>query len=258
MKIIAYSDLHLEFGTDFTAPRDSGADVMILAGDICTFGDMEPLGRFLDGWTKPVLYIAGNHEYYKAGPMTAARQAAVQWLAETMPNVRFLYDEHVELADGVGPVQFFGGTMWTDFNNLDNVAMASARFMMNDYRLIMNADGSAFDPRDSVRLHAEFMEKIGVWLTNGIQGRRVVITHHLPLMDPKSKYKNSPLTASYISRDAYRIIEEWQPDVYLFGHSHECFYRRIGNTHVLSNQRGYPQKGHLCEGFDPDGAALII
>ena len=61
MKIITYSDLHLEFGTDFRPPGNRDADLMILAGDIITFRDFEPLGRFLDGWSKPVLYVAGNH-----------------------------------------------------------------------------------------------------------------------------------------------------------------------------------------------------
>ena len=30
MKIISYSDLHLEFGTDFSPPLDTDADLMIL------------------------------------------------------------------------------------------------------------------------------------------------------------------------------------------------------------------------------------
>lgn len=33
MRIITYSDRHLEFGTEFYPPKDSDADVMILAGD---------------------------------------------------------------------------------------------------------------------------------------------------------------------------------------------------------------------------------
>lgn len=59
MKIITYSDLHLEFGTDFKPPINSDADLMILAGDIITFHDFKPLHKFLRYWEKPVLYIAG-------------------------------------------------------------------------------------------------------------------------------------------------------------------------------------------------------
>jgi hypothetical protein len=32
MKIISYSDLYLEFGSNFIPPADTDADVMILAG----------------------------------------------------------------------------------------------------------------------------------------------------------------------------------------------------------------------------------
>ena len=60
VKIISYSDLHLEFGTDFRPPTDSDADVMILAGDIITCRDYTPLSYFLQDWHKPVLYVMGR------------------------------------------------------------------------------------------------------------------------------------------------------------------------------------------------------
>jgi len=56
MKIIIYSDLHLEFGTEFQPPADSKADLMILAGDIISFRDFRPLERLLDGWNKERAY----------------------------------------------------------------------------------------------------------------------------------------------------------------------------------------------------------
>ena len=69
MKIITYSDLHLEFGSGWSLPSDIDGDVMILSGDIINFKDYEPLTRFLENWRKPVLYVAGNHEYYTQYPM---------------------------------------------------------------------------------------------------------------------------------------------------------------------------------------------
>jgi predicted phosphodiesterase len=64
MRIITYSDLHLEFGSDWMLPPDAKGDVMILAGDIITLGEYDPLDRLLQKWKKPVLYVTGNHEYY--------------------------------------------------------------------------------------------------------------------------------------------------------------------------------------------------
>ncbi len=42
---------------------------MILAGDIVTLRDYEPLDQILRKWKKPVLYVTGNHEYYTRRPL---------------------------------------------------------------------------------------------------------------------------------------------------------------------------------------------
>ena len=54
MRIITYSDLHLEFGSGWTLPAETDGDVMILAGDIITLKDYGPLDRLLQAWKKPV------------------------------------------------------------------------------------------------------------------------------------------------------------------------------------------------------------
>lgn len=64
MKIVSYSDLHLEFRHGWSLPSDLDGDILVLAGDIITFKDFTPLETLLRGWEKPALFIAGNHEYY--------------------------------------------------------------------------------------------------------------------------------------------------------------------------------------------------
>ena len=61
MRLHVLSDLHLEHAP-FTAPQVD-ADVVVLAGDIApgTAGIEWMRSRF-DG--RPVLYVAGNHEFY--------------------------------------------------------------------------------------------------------------------------------------------------------------------------------------------------
>ena len=75
MRIITYSDLHLEFGSGWTLPAAVNGDVMILAGDIVTLRDYEPLDQILRKWKKPVLYVTGNHEYYTQRPMNEEDKA---------------------------------------------------------------------------------------------------------------------------------------------------------------------------------------
>jgi len=60
-RIITYSDLHLEFGSGWMLPPAVNGDVMILAGDIVTLRDYDPLDQLLQKWKKPVLYVTGNH-----------------------------------------------------------------------------------------------------------------------------------------------------------------------------------------------------
>ena len=62
MKLHILSDLHIEFGP-FTLPN-TDADVVILAGDIHvgTRG-IEWATRAIEG--KEVIYVIGNHEYYR-------------------------------------------------------------------------------------------------------------------------------------------------------------------------------------------------
>ena len=61
MKIHVLSDLHLEF--QGFSPTSHDADVVVLAGDI------DLLARGVEWANKtfdcPVIYVAGNHEYYK-------------------------------------------------------------------------------------------------------------------------------------------------------------------------------------------------
>ena len=142
MRILTFSDLHLEFGEDLRLPPEDEGDLLILAGDIITFSDFAPLDRLLQGWNKPVLYVAGNHEYYTRRPMDEEDKKFRAWLTALHPQVKLLLDEEISI-DGL---HFFGGTMWTDFDGGNPTAMEFARREMNDFRLIQNAGGRIFAP----------------------------------------------------------------------------------------------------------------
>ena len=87
MRIITYSDLHLEFGSGWMLPPAVNGDVMILAGDIVTLRDYEPLDQILQKWKKPVLYVTGNHEYYTRRPMNEEDKRFRAWLEAKHPHV---------------------------------------------------------------------------------------------------------------------------------------------------------------------------
>jgi predicted MPP superfamily phosphohydrolase len=97
MRIITYSDLHLEFGSGWMLPPAVYGDVMILAGDIVTLRDYEPLDQILRKWRKPVLYVTGNHEYYTRRPMNEEDNRFKAWLEDRHPHVKLLLDEEVSI-----------------------------------------------------------------------------------------------------------------------------------------------------------------
>ena len=129
MKIISYSDLHLEFRHGWALPAEVDTDLMILDGDVITFGDYRPLERFLEKWRKPVLYVPGNHEYYTQASMDREIQDFAKWLSENLPHIILLQNEGIT----VGGVHFFGGTMWMDSANENPLAMMHARMAKVDY-----------------------------------------------------------------------------------------------------------------------------
>ena len=254
-RIIHYSDLHLEFGTPFVLPDDSHADILILAGDVITFSDCLPLIRMLEKWTKPVLYVAGNHEYYTDTPMKDEAEKFKKGMSEDVPNLIFLQDEYVTIND----VNFFGGTMWTNFNYSNVESMTYAYSRMNDYRRIMIDEKSTLYPDYTVELHNQFVEKLLEWFAMDLKGPRVVISHHCPTAYKDSMYNNSEFMPAYNSLDMRPIIKEHQPNLWIHGHTHECLKDAIGKTRIMSNQRGYKLKySYECEGFDPSGALSII
>ncbi len=256
MKLLIYSDLHLEFGADFRLPEDTDGDVLILAGDIITFGNYSPFTRLLAGWEKPVIFVTGNHEYYTQAPMAEEEEAFVVWLQSNHPQVHFLRDESLNI-DGV---HFFGGTMWTNFNGGNTEAMRTAQMQMNDFRLIRKADHSPFLPSDTISFHDRYVQKLLAWFDEDLAGPRVVVFHHAPVINPRTQYMGSPLVPAFNSLDMQAIIEKHQPDLWIYGHTHECDEQAIGKTRIVSNQLGYPNRrgGFECAGFDERGKEIEI
>jgi len=243
MKLLIYSDLHLEFGTNFKPPKDIDADIMILAGDIITFKNFAPLTQFLEGWDKPVLFVAGNHEYYTKEPMLKGEEDFFKFIKEKQPNIAWLYDDSICFDD----VEFFGGAMWTNFAH-SPLAMMNAKNQMNDFNLIYKSATRKLTPEDTTKFHEDYKQKLIAWFEETKGKKRVVISHHAPCLNPNSKFKNSSLQPAFNSLDMVDIIEKYQPELFIYGHTHECDDQMIGRTRIVSNQRGYPHE--ICDGFN--------
>lgn len=242
MKLHILSDLHTEF-SDFEAP-ETDADVVVLAGDIGvgTGGIEWAAGRFPD---VPVVYVPGNHEFYGHDIGTA------DWLQAAAPgNIHVLDNEAFDFEG----VRFLGSTLWTDFKLYGQAeawfSRDRAKKLIEDFTSIRNGS-HLFTPEDSVELH----EAGKAWLVGELQtefnGPTVVVTHHLPATPSiAEQYSDDPLNPAFASR-LEGIIEEYQPDLWIHGHTHvPCDYEIFG-TRVLCNPRGYPSESS-ARGFSPE------
>lgn len=104
-------------------------------------------------------------------------------------------------------------------------------------------------PRDTARLHQESVEWLKAELGRSNPARTVVVTHHAPSPHSEaSAYANGPLSPAFVS-DLGPLIEQSGIPLWIHGHRHHNVDYRIGETRVLSNQRGYP--GESVARFNP-------
>ena len=242
MQLYVVSDIHIEF-EDFVPPTID-ADVVVLAGDIGvgTSGVEWAVRHYRDVC---VIYVPGNHEYYDhdVGIIDQLKSVASR-------NVHVLSNDTFEQ----GGVRFLGTTLWTDFKfNGEGEAWFSrqtARSLIDDFRSIKNGD-RYFTPEDSVHLHRASVHWLVTELEKEFSGPTVVVTHHLPSsLSVAKRYRGDPLNPAFASR-LEGIIEKYQPDLWIHGHTHvSCDYEVFG-TRVVCNPRGYPGERHQ-PAFRPD------
>lgn len=257
MKLHIISDLHLEFASYDVQALE--ADVIILAGDIGVgMRGLEWAAKLLNRTNAHVIYVAGNHEFYRyeinslRKSMKAYCSAPVGWDGDNSEHrLHFLDDDEVVI-DGV---RFLGCTLWTDFKlfgqDMMQEAMLEGQQCLNDFRLIDRGEW-AFTALDSVDLHNKSVQ----WLTHKLKnekfdGKTVVVTHHLPSADSVVEhYKKDLLSACFASQLDHLL---GYSDLFIHGHTHSSLDYVSRGTRVVCNPRGYSRYDKVNENgaFDP-------
>jgi Icc-related predicted phosphoesterase len=260
MKIALVSDVHLEFG-DLDFDNDSGADVLILSGDICiasdivqrdpynTMGEEYRSNRFHAFFQRccarfpHVIFIVGNHEHYHGD--FAKTIPHFRDVLNYLPNLHILEKETFVLDD----VTFIGGTLWTDMNKREIRTLHEISRMMNDFRCVDNSakssDQRGWNPRftttDAADDHDVMLEFIRTTVESNPAGRYVVVGHHAPSRlstHPRYQYQHI-MNGGYSSELDDFILDHPQIKLWTHGHTHEDFDYCIGSTRILCNPRGY-------------------
>ncbi len=237
MKIQIISDIHLEFGS-FDLPEKE-CDVLVAAGDIGV--GVEGL-EWLQSLDIPVIYVAGNHEYW--GYEMYDLQDDFMSISKGS-NVRYL-EKKSTVVDGV---RFLGCTLWTDFNGCDDEEiMDDLLNIMNDFRYI-TVDDTAITPKSLIEINHASVKWLDRELAKKHDGPTVVVTHHAPTKKSWSADPDDYLKFAYCNQ-LESMLKENQIDLWIHGHIHHvCDYTKHG-TRVICNPRGY--KGYqTVDNFNP-------
>jgi len=231
MKIQIISDLHQEFG--ISELSFDKADLVILAGDT-------NLGTKGIEWAKkhigkPVIYILGNHEYYKGSYPNTLHKIRE---ASNDSNVTVLENDRIEF----NGIRFHGATLWTDFSLFGNPVEYGiiCQTRMNDYKQIRRDPSYAkLRTIDTFKIH-QFSR---MWLEESLEESRdyknVVISHHAPsLKSVPELYKNDPVTAAYAS-NLEGLMSKYKPLYWIHGHIHTPVRYKVEETEVICNPHGY-------------------
>jgi predicted phosphodiesterase len=232
MRIAIYSDLHREIS--LFDPPALDADLVVLAGDIDN--GTRGIEWAKQTFDRPVLYVAGNHEYYD-GEFGEVQRALVG-------SARGSRVEVLDCGERIiGGTRFLGCCLWTDYS----LAPADQRAEVIERSRRYNPDHAAirygktsFAPEHAIALCGRHR----AWLAQKLQERHagptVVITHFAPHPGSIARnFENDPANPGFI----VPLESLMGPAVlWIHGHTHTAFDYGVNGTRILCNPRGYPDE----------------
>lgn len=123
MRFQLISDVHGQFNK---VHWDKKADIILASGDISD--NIDKSLSFLLTAPVPVIYIAGNHEFYK-GDYLNRNEYIKEQCDKTNNHITYL-DRNVAILPNI---RILGTTLWSDFNYFDPILVDAAEGLMNDY-----------------------------------------------------------------------------------------------------------------------------
>ena len=237
------SDIHQDCQSNhYLHWAEEGIDVMVVAGDLQEGNGVESLVPYVEAGQR-VIYVAGNHEYY-SHEIVSTRQKIRDHAA--LAGVDFLDEDTVTINN----VRIIGATLWTDFKLYGEgeewFVRKACQHGMNDFVCIRTMQGDAmykhgmnFTPHDALLIHKRNLNYISTIIRNPHDGPTVVVTHHAPsMMSVPAYYKEDRVSGGYAS-NLEDFILNYEPDIWIHGHTHSFHDYMIGKTRVICNPRGY-------------------
>lgn len=262
--ILVLSDLHMEVpGADAFKPRTDGADLIVLAGD--TNNGLKGLrwaARLARCCGIPVVYVAGNHEYW--GKRMDRLQDRLTALAAAYRRkgvpIHFLERDCRVIEIAGTPVRVLGATLWSDFTlhgeHDRSAAMDLAKDAMPDYRMIRTGwlPWQKLRPEDTLAICEDTIRWMWDVVVHPFEGPTVIVTHTGPSFKSiDTGYSTHALSPAFAS-DFEEVTRFGHVNLWIHGHVHHSVDYPVFSTRVVCNPRGY-WPFRLNPAFDP---GLII
>lgn len=252
MRFWIFSDMHEEVGGSHTlAARPDNVDAILIAGDLDHASRVGDSVKFLiDHYDLPVIFVAGNHEFYYQPSMPKAindlEMAALRSETEGWKQ-RFYFLNRDTIV--IGDTRIIGATLWVDLalgaeTRDDKIwRLQEAVGALRDFRAIRYREDKVFRPADMLELFYGDQAYIREQLLTPFDGKTVVLTHHMPHPDcTPAVYaddKHNYLFACSEKPFGPHLVSDYAPDLWVCGHTHHAFDIQIGNTRVVCNPYGY-------------------
>ena len=250
MKIQIVSDFHTEFS--FLKIKRTDCDVLVMAGDMVVPSQVEKLVSLVKGITCPIIYVAGNHEYY--GGVIEEVQQRIREVTCELKNFHFLENESID----INGVRFLGTTLWSNFDlasGMDDVERSIVP-AISDFRLIRTKPNKSFSAEDCVTLNHEarhfLYKEILRAFVEDYQEKLVIVTHFCPSeLSIAPQFIGNPMNAYFTCKCDY--LMRAGVSLWIHGHTHSSVdYLHSGNAkkdvRVVANPRGYHTENKTFQG----------
>jgi predicted phosphodiesterase len=251
-KLWIFSDLHYEMGNMMPDGPVPAHDVCVVPGDM---GHLPHAIQMLKGGALgngDTVYVCGNHDYYRQETMEGAERLA----AANVEHTRVFLANPGEYV--IAGVRFLGCTLWTDYELFGNrmAAMGHAGHYLNDHRLIRTQEHPGqsppvmFSPDHALQRHKRERAWLEARLAEPFDGPVCVVSHHGPsIRSVPDRFLEDPLSPAF-SSSLEPLIEKYQPDLWVHGHTHDSFDYNIGKARIVCNPGGYQHETNLDFSWD--------
>ena len=244
MHITLLSDTHHNFGNSSEWPYPlPDHDVLVLAGDISEYVNSpanltEVLAHYCSRTDRPILYLPGNHEFYHHD-----YHQALAWIQRDTNRfgIELLNCRCIRYDD----VAFHGCTLWSDFTLLGaeqaDLYGIYAEQSVSDFSII-SFENRVFRRTDCANLHRQERAWLKKSLSSSEAPYNVVITHFAPVSQCiAERHRGDPLNPYFVA-GCEDLAKQYEPDLWLYGHTHQPNDFVLGKTRFVNNALGYPNE----------------